>query len=175
MKYVMMSGILYREPNCVIAKLKSVFVGSEKRVYRKDGSLALKTIIRELDAPDAKWTDVRFRNYVMLDTTDKEIAVARPNYAEGDDPSVVGWPICRMPRVDRADLEVQGNKYTLTMQNNKNHVLKNVDGQIIVQIIRRRLTGGWNIDVSERIAPELLCGLIAFCMYMEQENEFLCV
>ena len=34
-----------------------------------------------------------------------------PDYAEGNDPTVVGWPLCRMPRVDHAKL-VRGREQT---------------------------------------------------------------
>ena len=175
MRYIMRSGILYQEANCVLAKLRGVFAGSEKRVYRHDGSMVLKTVIREIDKPNVKRADVRSRVYVMLDAEDKEIAVARPDYAEGDDPAVVGWPICRMPRVDHAAVTIHGKQYLLTMQNSQNYTLKDAAGYSVVQIMHRGLAGGWNIDADEIFAPEILCGLFAFCRYIEQENELLIV
>lgn len=171
MRYVMKSGVLYREPSCALAKLKGVFVGPEKRVYLNDGSLVLKTAIRQLDVPAAKKADVRSYAYVMLDAADTQIAVARPDYADGDDPAIVGWPICRMPRVDRAAVEIYGKKYILIMQNSQNYTLKDTAGYIVVQVMHRGLTGGWNLDVDETFTPEILCGLFAFCRYIEQENE----
>lgn len=113
MRYILKSGVLYQEPDCALAKLKGVFAGLEKRVYQNDGSLAQRTAIRDLDVPAVKKADVRFHAYVMLDAADGEIAIARPDYADGDDPAILGWPICRMPRVDHATVEVQGRKYIL--------------------------------------------------------------
>lgn len=175
MRYVMRSGVLYREPNCPLARLKGGFVGTEKQVYRNDGSLALKTFIRRIEVPNAKQADVRSRAYVMLDAQDREIAVARPDYAEGDDPAVAGWPICRMPRADHAALELHGRKYTLVMHNCQNYILRDTTGTIVVQIMHRGLTGGWNVEADDSLAPEILCGLFVFCRYLEQENELLVV
>lgn len=78
MRYVIKSGVLYREPSFVLAKLKGVFVGPEKRVYLHDGALVLKTLIRDLGVPTERKADVRSHIYVMLDTLGNEIAVASP-------------------------------------------------------------------------------------------------
>ena len=175
MRYVMRSGVLYREPNCALVKLKGVFVGPEKRVHLLDGTLVLRTSIKEFDVPADRKADVRSHAYVMLNAKDEEIAVARPDYADGDDPAVVGWPICRMPRVDHAAVTIHGKQYLLTMQNSQNYTLRDRAGYIVVQIMHRGLIGGWNMEVDEDFAPEILCGLFAFCRYIEQENEFLVV
>lgn len=46
MRYIMKSGVLYREPGYALAKLKGVFVGPEKRVYLSDGSHALNITMK---------------------------------------------------------------------------------------------------------------------------------
>lgn len=175
MRYLMRSGILYGEREKPLSRLKSIFAGPEKRIYQSDGSLALKTIIQELDVPPEKRADVRSHLYVMLDAVGAEIAVARPCYAQGDDPAVAGWPVCRMPRVDRAAVELQNRAYELFMQDSQTYTLTDAAGYTAVQIMHRGLPGGWNIDADAGFAPEILCGLFAFCRYMEQENEFLVV
>lgn len=175
MRYVMKAGILYRGPDRVLARLKGSFVGPEKRVYQNDGSMALRTSVCVQEHPGMQRADVRSRTYVMLDAEEKEIAVARPGYAEGDDPAVAGWPVCRLPRVDHAAVTIHGRKYLLTMQNSRNYTLRDRAGYIVVQIMHRGSTGGWDMDVDGDLAPEILCGLFAFCRYIEQENEFLVV
>lgn len=175
MRYLMRSGILYGEREKPLSRLKSIFAGPEKRIYQKDGTLVLKTVIQELDVPPEKRADVRSHLYVMLDAAGAEIAVAHPYYAREDDPAVAGWSICRLPRVDRAAVELQSRAYDLFMQDSQTYTLKDAAGDTVVQIMHRGLTGGWNIDADAGFAPEILCGLFAFCRYMEQENEFLVV
>lgn len=175
MKYLMKSGVLYQAPDCALAKLKGIFIGPEKNVYLADGSLVL-TITRKAPAPSEKQgADVRSHVYVMCDTEGREIAEARPGYAEGDDPTVTGWPVNRMPRVDHAAVTLAGKTYTLVMQNSQNYTLETSDGAAVVQILHRGLVGGWNLTVNEDFPPEILCGLFAFCRYIEQENELLVV
>jgi len=171
----MKSGLLYGEANQVLGKIRGAFVGMEKRVYRGDGSLALKTDVRELDASQRKRSDVRCHAYGMQDPEGREIAVARPGYADGEDPAVGGWPLCRMPRVDHAAVEIQGRAYELVMHNSQNYTLRDESGYTAVQILHRGLAGGWNIDAQETLAPEILCGVFIFCRYIEQENELMVV
>lgn len=154
-------------------RTKGVFIGPEKSVFHPNGDQILCTDIRQQSAPTGRQGDVRFREYVMLDSAGKTLACANPGYAEGDDPAVVGWPIYRMPRVDHADIQMDGKAYILTMQNSQNYTLKDSAGYTVVQIMHRGLAGGWNIDTDECFAPEILCGLFAFCRYIEQENELL--
>lgn len=175
MRYVMKSGTLYRESERALGKIKGVFSGSEKNVFLPDGSLALKTLIRELDAPQERRANVRSHTFVMLDAGGAELAIARPDYAEGDDPEIVGWPISRMPRVDHAAVTLGDRAYTLIMQNSQNYMLRDAHGHTALQIMHRGLMGGWNLDADGDFSPAVLCGLFAFCRYMEQENELLVV
>ena len=101
--------------------------------------------------------------------------VASPDYAEGDDPAVVGWSLCRMPRVDHAKVVIGEREYLLVMQNNQNYSLSEISGKTIVQIVHLGLGGGWNIEAIEDFASEMICGIFVFCKYIEQENEFLVV
>ena len=88
---------------------------------------------------------------------------------------MVRWPICRMPRVDHAAVTIDGKPYALVMHNSQNYGLNDPSGYTVVQIMHRGLCGGWDIDADEAFSPGILCGLFAFCRYMEHENEFMIV
>ena len=100
---------------------------------------------------------------------------ARPGYAEGDDPGVVGWPICRMPRVDHANIVVNGEEYLLTMHNSQNYSLLNTRNSEVLRIMHKGIAGGWIVEDICGLVPEIICGIFIFCRYIEQENEFLIV
>jgi len=176
MRYTMKAGMLYEEnrPEPVI-RMKGVFSGPEKHICFPNEERVLRTDIRSLPAPTGKRADVRFRKYVMLDPNGTEIASGKPDYAEGEDPTVTGWPICRMPRVDHAAVTIDGKPYALIMHNSQNYGLKDPTGYTVVQIMHRGLCGGWNIDSDADFSPGILCGLFVFCRYMEHENEFMIV
>jgi len=175
-RYTMKAGVLYeenrREP---LIRMKGSFSGPEKNIYLPNEEWVLRTDIRSLPVSPGKRTDVRFREYVMLDPNGREIACGKPDYAEGDDPAVVGWPICRMPQVDHATVTINGKAYALVMHNSQNYGLKDSAGYVLIQIMHRGLCGGWYIDTVEDFSPSLLCGIFSFCRYLEQENEFIIV
>ena len=77
-----------------------------------------------------------------------------------------------MPRVDHATVTVQGSAYRLVMHNSQNYSLLAPDGAVAVQVLHRGVTGGWDIQDQCQHTPCFLCGLFAFCRYMERENEF---
>ena len=103
MEYIMKSGNLFLN-DTLLVRIKSTFAGSEKKIFAADGELLMLTDICNLKAPLNERGNIRYRQYAMLDRNGKECAVAKPDYAESDDPAVVGWPICRMPRVDHAQI-----------------------------------------------------------------------
>lgn len=174
MKYVMRAGTLYRN-DTVLAKIKGAFTGPEKKIYSANGTMLMRTDILSLEAPPNEAGNVRFRQYVLFDDNDNKCVVASPDYAEGDDPAVVGWSLCRMPRVDHAKVVIGEREYLLVMQNNQNYSLSEISGKMIVQIVHLGLGGGWNIEAIEDFASEMICGIFVFCKYIEQENEFLVV
>lgn len=174
MKYIMRAGALYNQ-NDMLAQIKGVLVGPEKRIFSADGTLLLQTNIRNLNDPMSKSGNVRFRQYVLTDIEGTECAVAKPDYAKDDDPEAVGWPVCRMPKVDHAQIQMRDNTYFLTMRNDQNYLLENAIGENVVQIFHRGLMGGWDIEANDDFSPEIICGIFVFCKYMEQENEFLVV
>lgn len=174
MKYTMKAGTLYSQ-NHTLAYIKGILTGPEKKIFSADGALLLQTTIQNLDAPAEKRGDVHFRKYILSDINGNSYAVASPEYADGDDPAAIGWPICRMPKVDHAKILIQENEYLLIMQNSQNYHLQKSTGENAIQIFHRSLTGGWNIEAADEITPEIICGIFIFCRYIEQENEFLVV
>lgn len=174
MKYIMKAGTLYFN-DITSARIKGTFTGPEKKIYSDNGTMAMHTDIVNLDVPSNERGNVRYRQYILFDVNGNKHAVARPDYAEGDDPTVVGWPICRMPRVDHAKIVLDGKEYLLVMQNDQNYSLSEKSGKIVVQIFHRGLGGGWNIEATDDFVPETICGIFVFCKYIEQENEFLVV
>lgn len=174
MEYMMKSGNLFLN-DTISVRIKSTFVSSEKKIFAANGELLMRTDICNLEASPNEKGNIRYRQYVMLDGSGKKRAIAKPDYAKEDDPSVAGWPICRMPKVDHAQLFIDRKEFLLTMKNSQNYFLSEKKGKIVVQIMHRGLYGGWDIDTAADFAPEILCGIFVFCRYIEQENEFLVV
>ena len=176
MQYTMKSGILYRNnAQNAAAQLRSMFIGPIKQIYSSSGELLLETNIRYLDADLPHTGNVRNKEYTLTDREGKVIASAFPQYAEGDDPEWVGWPICRMPRVDRAKLLLHGAEHILIMHNSQNYTMKDLHDADVLRIMHRGLIGGWLLEDRCGFTPEILCGLFTFCRYIEMENEFIIV
>ena len=176
MRYTLNAGTLYSEPSSgPLAKIKSSLLGPVKKIYLQDDEPVLKSDICNLKDTDKPQGDVRNRLYILIDRENHRVAEAHPGYAEGEDPEVAGWPICRLPRVDHAQVLIQGIVYTLTMHNSQNYSLRDEKNCEILRIMHRGICGGWVLEEHHGLEPEILCGLFAFCRYIEQENEFLVV
>lgn len=174
MKYIMKAGNLYFN-NIMSARIKGAITGSGKKIYSANGSILLHTDIVNLEVPPNGMGNVRYRQYILFDGNGDTCAVANPDYAEGDDPTVAGWPLHRIPRVDHAKVVYDKNEYLLVMQNGQNYLLSDKCSKAVIQISHRGLAGGWNIEVMNDFAPEIICGIFIFCKYIEYENEFLVV
>ncbi len=174
MKYTMKGGALSLREN-IVMQIKGIFTGPEKNIFSPDGRLLLRTDIRKADTPQEKLGDVRFYQYILLDPEGKEVSLAKPGYAENEAPAVFGQQICRMPRVDHAQIWMGENEYYLTMKNSQNYLMEKPSGETVMELFHRGLTGGWNIDADNDFIPEIICGIFVFCRYIEQENEFLIV
>lgn len=122
MKYIMKAGVLYQKDR-VTVRIKSSLASPAKKVLSAEGHLLLQTDICNMEVPPDRQGDVRFREYIMTAGQEKPLATAKPNYTEGDDPMAVGWPVCRLPRVDNAQVQINGRTYCLTMQNGQNYLL----------------------------------------------------
>lgn len=170
----MKAGTLYFN-DIASAQIKGAFIGSEKKIYSAGGSILMHTDIANLEVPPNETGNVRYRQYILFDNSGNKCAVANPDYAESDGASIVDWPLCRMPRVDHAKLMYDKNEYLLVMQNNQTYLLSDKFSKAVIQIFHRGLAGGWNIEVMNDFAPEIICGIFIFCKYIEKENEFLVV
>ena len=156
MKYTIKAGVLYKnESQLALARIKSALLGPQRKILSIAGELLLTADVRYLDESKASSGDVRNWEYLLTDNDNQLVGSARPGYADGDDPDVVGWPICRMPGVDHANIVVNGEEYLLTMH--------------------KGIAGGWIVEDICGFVPEIICGIFIFCRYIEQENEFLIV
>ena len=176
MQYTIKAGILYKnEPQRALARIKSALIGPQRKIFSIAGELLSKADVRYFDESKASSGDVKNREYILTDNGNQLICSARPGYADGDDPNVVGWPICRMPRVDHANIVVNGEEFLLTMHNSQNYSLINARNSEVLRIMHKGIAGGWAVEDNCDFVPEIICGIFIFCRYIEQENEFLIV
>lgn len=176
MRYIMKSGMLSSPENgTILAQIKRDFWGARKTILLPAGDTSYQTDISAADAPEERRGDVRFRIYTLKDNDNKVWMEGRPGYAKEDDPDVVGWSLCRAPKVDHADILLHGAAYVLVMNNSQNYSLQDQTGTAVLQIMHKGIAGGWTIQSSEAFPPQVLCGLFLFCRYLEQENEFIVV
>lgn len=176
MEYLLKSGILYQikdgkraEP---LARIKNRFCGSAREILTPDGKELSWTDIRHLDHHPGGTAS---QKYILYGENGGELMTALPCYAEGDDPAVVGWPVCRAPRVNRAAICRGEEQFCLVMQNSQNYFMTDQQGQTVLQIVHMGITGGWKITALKELGPDFLCSLFIFCRYLEQENEFITV
>lgn len=169
MHYVIQTGILFSGENQPLMRLKGAFSGQEKTICTPDGTIAMRTMIRVFPQDGEYGGDVRNHEYVLLNEDGTTAATARPEYVKESDPT--GWPVCRMPRVDHATVFLRGKEYCLIFQNSQNYTLTDSSNRMCVQIYHRGLMGGWNVEADDTFLPGELCGIFAFCRYLEQENE----
>lgn len=176
MKYTIKAGVLYKnESQLALARIKSALLGPQRKILSIAGELLLTADARYLDESKASSGDVRNREYLLTDNENQLVGSARPGYADGDDPDVVGWPICRMPGVDHDNIVVNGEEYLLTMHNSQNYSLLNTCNSEVLRIMHKGIAGGWIVEDICGFVPEIICGIFIFCRYIEQENEFLIV
>jgi len=175
MQYMIKSGVLYNETQTALSKIKSASLGPQRKIYNIAGELLLTVDIRYLNESKSDAGDVRNREYILTDSEGRLFVSARPGYADGDDPDVAGWPICRMPRVDHAYVSAGETEYVLTMHNSQNYSLADTNDSDVLRIMHKGIVGGWMVESHCDFAPEIICGIFTFCRYIEQENEFLIV
>ena len=176
MRYTIKSGVLYESNSSnILAKIKCPITGSEKKIYNAIDKLMLETSIHYPNKSNPDNCDIRNHEYLLTDCKGVLISTAYPQYAADEDPTVVGWPICRMPRVDHANITINKANFVLTMHNNQNYILTDLSGSEILRIMHKGISGGWLLDDTYGFNPEILCGIFTFCRYIEQENEFLIV
>ena len=176
MQYTIKAGILYKnEPQRALARIKSALIGPQRKIFSIAGELLSTADVRYFDESKASSGDVRNREYILTDNGNQLICSARPGYSDGDDPKAVGCTICRMPRVDHANIVVNGEEYLLTMHNSQNYSLINAHNSEVLRIMHKGIAGGWAVEDICDFVPKIICGIFIFCRYIEQENEFLIV
>ena len=166
--YTIHRGVLTRESDGKkLMRIAGVPNAREKRILTMDGKILGRTMIRGDECGH-----VRSREYVLLDTMGIPRAVVRPAYAQGEDPTEVGWPIHRMPAVNRAEVLMDGKVCELVMHDAYCYTLTKVKEMGRVQLRHRGLGGGWQIESEADFTPKMLSAFYVFCRYMEQENDF---
>lgn len=176
MQYMMRLGTLSLPENGMqFAQIKNTFSGPRKTISLPDDATQYQTDITLLDPPAEMSGDVRYRCYTLKSSSGEVLMEAHPGYAEGDSPEEAGWPVCRVPKVDHAEIQIGGSAYLLVMHNSQNYSLQDKNGSDVLQIMHKGLSGGWTMDTAESFTAQVLCGLFIFCRYIEQENEFIVV
>ncbi|MCR5089383.1 MAG: hypothetical protein K6C08_07735 [Oscillospiraceae bacterium] len=61
------------------------------------------------------------------------------------------------------------------MYTGRRYDLQDRDGNSILRIVHRGISGGWNLETQYIFPAEIICGIFVFCRYIEYENEFLTV
>lgn len=173
MDYILKSGVLCTQ-NGPAARIRPGLPGPERDILSPDGAVALRAVVRTRPEQGRSSGDVRTRQYVLERPDGSAAACARPDYAPGQDPAAAGWPVSRLPRVDRARVTM-GGEYLLVMENSRSYLLRDGSGAPVLHFRHRGLTGGWDVTCSASLAPETVCGLFLFCRCIERENEFLVV
>lgn len=175
MNYRLLSGVLYGGKDGVpLAKIHGSVCGPEKEITAADGKRLYTSEIRLLDAPAGRTGEVSYHKYALT-AADGSCIEASPAYNPDFDAAADGWPLCRLPRTDRAMLALGTALYTLVMQNTQNYILQNAAGAVVASIVHRGVTGGWDINAPASMSAGLVCGLYVFSRYLERENEFLTV
>lgn len=95
-----------------------------------DGAPLYTSEIKLLDAPAEHSGEVTYHKYALT-AADGSCIEASPAYNPEFDPAADGWPLCRLPRADRAMLALGSALYTLIMQNTQNYVLQNAAGAVV--------------------------------------------
>ena len=69
MQYTMKAGVLYQgDSQIALAKIKSVLIGSQKKIYKVTGELLSEPSIRYLDASKPSTGEVRNQEYILTDS-----------------------------------------------------------------------------------------------------------
>lgn len=173
MGYLIKSGILWEEGK-KRGYIKYTGSGAERQIFSCDDKLLVKVRTERQKADTEERGDISYITYVMTDLNGKEVAVAKPEYADNENPAVYGWPLCHLPRVNRARVFIHRckKKYWLVMENAGKYVLKEESGKAVMEITHRGLVGGWDIAGTEDFGCEGVCGIFLFGRFLERENEF---
>ena len=175
-KYIIAAGALRRAGDkSALMSIKGTVSGQETKLLSPKGELVAKADVYSGTSDGHGMDRVDRHSYVLTDGDGQEHAAATPHYAAGNDPTDAGWPVCRMPRADHADVTLEGEEYDMVMHSGQDYSLYDRAHREEVHILHRGIMGGWIIEDETGLPPEDLCGLFVFCRYLERENEFLTV
>ena len=169
MRFTMKGGVLTGQTDQQTqAVLKGALLSPKKRIYAKNGTLALWTDIRRSAPSQVRSGDVRAREYILLTPGGAEYATARPDHSKRDD---VGWSGFRAPFVDHVHVFYGGNEYCLTADRDRNYALLAPSHRTVAEFRRKGPMSGWDVEAEDGFPAEMLCAIFAFCQYLRQENE----
>lgn len=176
MKYTLRTGSLYQESSAEpLARIKCSTPGPNKKIYLQGDTVVLQADIVIQNGVNVQQGNVQNRRYELTNQDGQKISEARPGYADGENPDQMGWPICRLPKVDHAQLFIHERTLLLIMHSDKEYSIHDEGGVCILTIAHKGISGGWMIQDNFGFTPDVLCGLFAFCRYLEKENEFIVV
>ncbi len=170
MHHTIKAGILYSEQNEPLCLLKSVLSSTQKRICLPDGNQIMQTDVLKMSDSAPQNIHRPNHEYVLVNQEGNIICTATPT-ARNSEVSSAQWPVYCVPGVDHASFIWGQTKYLLVMHNSQNYTLSDTSGKNIVRIFHKGMTGGWNLETDADFPPGVLCGIFAFCRYIEQEDE----
>lgn len=169
------SGILYGEDGSVLARMEGSFCTRVKHILSPEGKLLLLTDVCPESGGDRKGNVPAGHRYVMKTAAGELCAQAWPDYTPWESDGTGSPPLNRMPKITHARMVMNRRNYMLIMQSSRTYGLVSAAGKKTAQIDHCGIAGGWNINAWEDYLPAVLCGLFAFCRYLERENELMVV
>ena len=186
MKYIMKAGKLYLD-GAVLIQCRNRMISPGKIICDKEGRELLYTEIFQKDKNqaatvntwqkddnNAEYRDISGRRYLIREMDGSVCASAAPFYAAEEKLSENGFPVCRMPRVDHAVLDIRGKAFVLIRRKWGEYVLQDEKGQVLMQIRYTGVIGQqYEIETFAAWEPEMIAGIVQLGRYMERESEFL--
>ena len=152
LKYRMKAGKLYLG-NDLLVQSKGRMVSPGKIICDREGRELLYTEIFQKDADASETGDMQGK---------------ASSSAEN------GFPVCRMPRVDHALMDIQGKTCVLIRKKWGEYVLQDEGGKVLMQIQYTGALGRqYEINTFSTWKPEMIAGIVQLSYYMERESEFL--
>ena len=186
MKYRMKAGKLYLG-NDLLVQSKGRMVSPGKIICDREGRELLYTEIFQKDADasetgdmqgkassSAEYRDISLRRYLLRKMDGSVCTSAAPFYAAEERLTENGFPVCRMPRVDHALMDIQGKTCVLIRKKWGEYVLQDEGGKVLMQIQYTGALGRqYEINTFSTWKPEMIAGIVQLSYYMERESEFL--
>ena len=139
--------------------------GGARQILLPDGELALSFRVRRRAAGWGLPAE-----YVLENARGERVGCARPGYAEHTLTGILTSP-CRPALVDHAAVELYQRSYLLRRERYGQYSLFDTAGALLARFNVRRFLSGWQLKTDVRFSPEILCGLVLLCKYLEWEND----